>query len=92
MAERVDLSKVTHVASLMRARTKQKLHPRLRQQRTPKYQRLADLVGLVGAAQPVGVVVGEEDAEGERSRVHSVDRFQTITIPVPFHQRHLEKS
>ena len=76
----------------MRARTKQKLHPGLRQQRTPKYQRLADLVGLVGDAQPVWVVVGEEDAEGERTRVHSVDRFPIATIPLPFHQRHLEKS
>ena len=46
----------------------------LGQQRTREHQRLADPVGLVDDAQPVGVAVGDEDAEGERGQ------FQTLAF------------
>jgi len=38
----------------------------VRAQRLWKHQRLADPVELVDDAQPVGVAVGDEDAEGEK--------------------------
>lgn len=56
------------------------LRPRLhlRQQRPREHQRLADPVGFFDDAQPVGVAVGNEDAEGERD-AHSPPRFNALS-------------